>query len=1522
MYRVKQAALPQDNAQPDPSPGLSMAERGRRRWWVRALAGVVAITTWIAPLQVSLQQARQAAGVLAAGTSDPASVAIQSGAARQSLMRWAVAHLPVTVSFGPAAAHAAPVTDPNAPVRFTPSIGTTSGPGAPAGGVPVVGITTPNAAGISLNQYRAFVVDPIGLILNNSTTGGGTFLGGQVGANANLATSGPAGLIINQVTSQTPAQVNGTIEVFGAPAGVVIAAPGGVYTRGASFTNTTQVTLTTGVPQFLSGAGTATSFDAATAAGFLVQGGRVQIANPSPGNPNGVGIEGTVGNINLIAESIGVDAALYAGNQINLVAGRQLVTPAAPPTAAPSGGAFATTATGANNAAGNTSAASGLAIDATAFGAMTAGQIHIVSTAAGLGVRADGNLAASASNLTLDSAGNLKVGSTYAKQAVALNAAGAVVASGNGHSEAGYTLNAGQDATLGGTLNAGNAVAVSAGGSIHGAGGIQAQNAVTLAAGGSVDVGGAVRGSQIAISAAGNDGRGDIHLRGDVSAPGTIQLNAARDTTIDGSAVSASDLDLSTQRHLTIHGMAGSTGGNVSLTGVTGNVTTTGNVVSPGTLAVTAGTDANLGGQVLATGPVGVTARGGSITTSGQIGSNASLSLTAAQNVTVGGQAQSAGKATITATAGSAAINGALTSDGDAAIAAGQNANVAGSVASGGNATIQAAAGSATVSGTLSSVGSATVNAGQNLTLGGSVLTGGDLAATAGQTLKAGQLTWVGGNATLRGTDIQVGSAAGSGTTGGNAVTGTLDATATRSLALTGDTTAANMTLGGQSIANSGATIATQQLTVNGGAVSNAGTLAGNQVSLTASSLTNRGTVGGQTVNVTVANALDNAQGLIAGAKHLAVTSGALASNQGGTLFAGDLTGHAPTTGDLTLSITGGSGSFNNAAGQILAGNNLTVSTLNQVFDPSAATAGTLNANATLTLAALAINNTGTWNVPGGNVVLNASQGITNTGTIQKSGDLTLATGGTLTNAGQIVSGSHLSLSAGALTNTGTLHANGNLALGGNVANRGTAEALGNLTVTGGDYDNRGGTTQAGGDIKVDISGTLNNIGSVIGANGNLHIAAGAVINDRTAPVDAGSSTTKVSNSALLNATQIGKYATWELVADCADGCQSWVPGKPLPVTFGNVQRTADGGVLVVNSPETVYDPVYQVTNPVYLWHLVPASGNPISPGGNATSVGGVPTVDRVEIKQADGIAGQIIARGNLDITAAALTNKGGTISAGKDVTLNVGSLDNGRSASIVNSVTDTVNQGELSAFLAGMKALLKPQGGVNELAPLVYGFGATPCNSDNCSGNNRPWSEVALQTDGQPAVPSQSTISTQTRQSRPDHRRWQPESHRHRRPDQCRRPGRGGQGRHQDAGHVHQQGRLRQQDHHNARLRGRRAGLPERQQSPRGLPRLAADAQHGGRWPDAHDQRGQHPEPERDAGRAGRCQPDGHQQRDQSVRRHSVTDRRCIDHRAHAGQHHHGSGAAAQELWRAESALRGRLQSRWHLWQQPVRGE
>jgi len=70
----------------------------------------------------------------------------------------------------PSAALAAPVADPFAPVGFTPQIST-----AP-NGVPMVHITAPNAAGLSLNRYQSLDVDPVGLIFNNSLVSGTSVL--------------------------------------------------------------------------------------------------------------------------------------------------------------------------------------------------------------------------------------------------------------------------------------------------------------------------------------------------------------------------------------------------------------------------------------------------------------------------------------------------------------------------------------------------------------------------------------------------------------------------------------------------------------------------------------------------------------------------------------------------------------------------------------------------------------------------------------------------------------------------------------------------------------------------------------------------------------------------------------------------------------------------------------------------------------------------------------------------------------------------------------------------------------------------------------------------------------------------------------------------------------------------------------------------------------------------------------------------------------------------------------------------
>ncbi len=877
------------------------------------------------------------------------------------------------------------------------------------------------------------------------------------------------------------------------------------------------------------------------------------------------------------------------------------------------------------------SAGQGVALDITAAGSLVAGRIELMVTDQGAGVRHAGAALATAGDFVVSGTGDLQLvsGKIGAKQDVLIGSGGLT---GTGDLSAGRYLQVSADRVdlTGSTLAAGTATA-----------------------------GDLVIGAQ-----------GQAHAQ-------PVRL---ADTTL---AASRGIGLLDAGAGIALTGVRANAGGNLlietpTLTTAAGASRTS--LTAAGTVTVVAGETTLAGTDV--DGVSGTTTRA----------TNLSMQDTRLQSsggsvamVATGRHAQSAGNTTITATGGNANIQGALTSDGDTTITAGQDATVAGALASGGNTAMRATSGSATVSGALFGIGDVSVTAGQNATLGGSVTTGGNLGATAGQTLSVGGLDWVGGNATLRGHDIAMGSAPGA----SNIVNGTLDASAARNLTLTGDTQAGNATLHGAAVGNQGATVALRQMTVNGGTVTNTGMLVGDQVNVTATDLVNRGILGGQSATLNVANSLDNAQGLLVGAQRLDVTTAALASNPGGTIFAGDLSGRNPYTGDLSMTVTGVDGSFNNAGGQLLASNNLTLNTPNQTFDPSGAATGTLNANGTLTLAAQAIRNTGTWDVPGANVVLQASNGITNTGTIQKAGDLTLATGGALENSGQIVGGSNLSLSAGTLTNTGTIHANGDLSMAGNVVNPGSAEALGNVAITGGDYDNRGGTTQAGGDLKFDLAGTLNNTGSTIGALGNLRIAAGTVINDRTAPVDAGSTTGKVINNDLLNSLVIGSHATADQTCPGDAGCSGNMKGPPANLTIGELVRNADGTIPLIPGPVQVSSGDLNGSMQwVPMWHIgLDPANNPLPPGEVDMRVA-LPTVDRTVVKQADGVAGQIVSGGNLDITAASLSNQGGVISATRDVTLSVNSLNNGRSASLLDGVTDAVNEADMNAFLTQLQTI------------------------------------------------------------------------------------------------------------------------------------------------------------------------------------------------------------------------------------------
>ncbi|WP_423395032.1 filamentous hemagglutinin N-terminal domain-containing protein [Burkholderia sp. LMG 21824] len=925
------------------------------RWWQRATCAIVALTMFIGPITVTVEQGRDAAGVLGAGNR------------RMDDETWQrvldLASLRVRLSMQIAAA--APIVDPTAPISFQPAITQSTGAG---GGVPVVNITAPNAAGISLNQYQQFNIDPVGLILNNSLMSGTSLTGGNVQANANL-NGRTASVIVNQVTSTGNAyasMLNGPLEVFGAPATVVIANPNGITTRGTGFTNTIGVTLSTGAPQFLgSVGGTATAFANAKAIGYNVTGGHLQIEGNAGVNGPGAGIEGTVGTIDLIGETIGINAPLYAGTRINAIAGRQFVTPTA---ADAYGTTYGTASNGAANSAAAINAANGganrsLAIDATAFGAMTAGQIQVISTAAGMGVRADAQLAANAGDLLMSSNGDVSVAGSAAQQQATLHSAGNVSMTGAHLGVGGYTITANGDVTSTGAIQSGGRLAVSAGGNVNVAN-AQASGDVAIAGGANVTLGDVQTGGALAVAAQGGAG-GDVTLNGTALAVAGSSLRASRDVRVNG-RLDSSTVDASAQRSIALAGPVNASG-DLTLTARDGDLATTARVASGGNLSASAGHDVAASGALLANGDVSV--RAGNSASVGDIHAGGVIDVSAqggagGGDLAFNGNTQATG-ATRIASARDIAVNGTLTGGSTLALDARRDVTIGahGTVQSAGDLALTARTGSVTSNGTLTSASNLSVQGAQDVALLGTT------GAMADTTLNAGRDVTVGGTLSGRGgarldagRDIVLGGSTG--------FVKDVQAQAGRNLTTTGSLAATNVTLGsGQSM-----TLHDVQSSaaLQGNAQNGVLTIDGNVTSLSTTQLES----GGDTA----------VTGRLQSTGRLDVTSG------GAVAIAGQVN---------TLS-----------TGTFRAGNRFSVD-------------GTLQTTGTLDIASGADASIGGTVNALSDAILASSGGVTVNGLLQSAGPLALTSGANTSIGGTVLSTGDATLenAAGSLTSTGTIQA-------------------------------------------------------------------------------------------------------------------------------------------------------------------------------------------------------------------------------------------------------------------------------------------------------------------------------------------------------------------------------------------------------------------------------------------------------------------------------------------------------------------
>ncbi|MFM0197553.1 filamentous hemagglutinin N-terminal domain-containing protein [Paraburkholderia strydomiana] len=1045
--------------------------------WQRAVSALVALTLFAGPLSITFEQSRDAAGVLAAGSTrldDEAWQQIQDLAG-------------LRVRFTMQEAQAAPIVDPTAPISFQPKITQSTGAN---GGVPVVNITAPNAAGISLNQYQSFNIDPVGLILNNSLMSGTSLTGGDVQANPNLS-GRTASVIVNQVTSTGAAfasLLNGPLEVFGAPATVIIANPNGITTHGTGFTNTIGVTLSTGTPQFLSDLkGGVTDFNNAQAIGYSVTGGHIQIEGNAGVNGPGAGIEGTVGTIDLIGETIGINAPLYAGQRINAIAGRQFVLPSA---VTASGTTYATSSNGADNTANainnaNGRANNGLAIDATAFGAMTAGQIQVIGTAAGMGVRTDAQMAANTGDLLLSSNGDLTVNGSAAQQQATLQASGNVSMTGAHVGVTGYTINANGDVTSSGMIQSGGKLAVSAGGNVNVAN-TQSSGDAAVKGGANVTLGDVQTGGALSVSAQGNDGAGDINLNGTSVVSGATNLQAARDINVNGQT-NGGTLQATAQRNVNVNA-ALQTSGDLALSATQGNLNAGATVKSGNNLALTSGQNTIVTGQATAQNAVTVAA-GEDLTVSGSLASGTTLAANVARDVSV---------------------PGSLLVGTNAQVNAGRNVDVPGVVI------VQQ---------------DGVINAQNNLTGGGSVAfgqngtlaTGQDVAFT-GKLLANGLQVTAGNNASVA--DVQAGGAfsiAANGSTSNPAGGG--DVSFNGNAAAVGATTVqaardviVNGTLAGGSLV---ALTAQRNVTVaTSGTVQAVGDLA---VAAVSGSVSSSGTVNGaanlsvsgaQDVALTGATSVTGNTTLTAG--HDVVIGGTLAGqgaatlNAGHDVIAGGSSGFVKDTSVTAANDLAVTGALQGAAVSLTAGRSVA---LNNVQANNAlqvtATGGTLAVNglvASLSTASLS---------SGGDTSIN--------GALQSANALSVTSGGNTSIAGSVASNGNVTLAnaAGSLTSTGNIQSGDNLLINAaqsvDLGRQGTS-ALGNLTVNAGQNLTMNGSVVAQGNGTLTAGGTI--AGAATAAFGLAANVSSGGDTDLTGSLRGGSVQTTAGGSASLHDVQ------------------------------------------------------------------------------------------------------------------------------------------------------------------------------------------------------------------------------------------------------------------------------------------------------------------------------------------------------------------------------------------------------------------
>jgi filamentous hemagglutinin len=337
-----------------------------------------------------------------------------------------------------------------------------------------------------------------------------------------------------------------------------------------------------------------------------------------------------------------------------------------------------------------------------------------------------------------------------------------------------------------------------------------------------------------------------------------------------------------------------------------------------------------------------------------------------------------------------------------------------------------------------------------------------------------------------------------------------------------------------------------------------------------------------------------------------------------------------------------------------------------------------------------------------GNLTINGSA-LSNSGTLQSSGVMSVQTSGVTSNTGTLISGSDLAITTGSLTNSGALQSSGST----------TLQSTGDVT--------NAGTLYSGGDLTLSTNGVLSN-GAVVAAANNATLRAQQLMSTGTLGASVtsdgsvqGNGALTVTTSGMLTATGVnlagGGVALQGNALDLS-GAQTQSTGNiALIATSGDINHQngtlATSGVLDINAAGTVDNrnatlQAGQLTAQAGAWRnaygSVMQTGSAlmnVQIGGMLDNTHGVWAANAQNMSLQSGALdntggameqagtgtlaittgtltnnqGQILGNGNLLLNSGNTTNHGGLLSVAGNATLNGTNFDNTGGTLVANAL-------------------------------------------------------------------------------------------------------------------------------------------------------------------------------------------------------------------------------------------------------------